>query len=321
MAVWIDSHPDLLERFAHARQSTSILSLDLEGRSPRAIHEDLLDRGFSVTGVPVFAPYGHDGARRFYLVTGATTSDPSDPRLARELYYEHPDRGVVRLFSAGVRSFGLGIVGPAARKSVAQAPARRRPDDFGIGAEACAIGSDGASLPTSTAAEHGMRSGKDAVESWLIACSALERLRIGIEDSPFPDVALVDARGLLGGRTIVPQVDFDWIVERTRDIARTLVAGAPTLLVEEPGALRVYFFGDRGVILPVVRCAALASVVVSLESRSVGIDHHGYEASRQQLAAFVVALFSGVPLEAFDDVTGTDLTENVAASSDILFRS
>jgi hypothetical protein len=304
-----------IEAFHGGRLGASVRGLDLSGASPSDAHERLVSSGFHVVAVPWAAPTDREGGRRWRLLSGATTADPTEPSIACELVYEHRDGGVVRIFSEPFRCFGSGVVGPAARKSVIVPPDLRAPNDASLDAEIFAVTRAGEPVPKSCSAAHGMQAHHDGLVSWQHARSMLERIRIPLAPGrPVDASRLIDGLGLLPGRTIVLDAPFDIVLEDARRIASIGVRDAPIVAEEEPDALRLYCTGHQ----EVSSRAALACLSFVHATSTLGVEPSGYEASRSQLGSLLAVLFGKYGGRYFDNATGEELGPRIGTRIDRL---
>lgn len=106
--VWdqrtLEKRPQLqqqLDRYDAGQVGSSVRNLDLSGRTPEQIHDELAANGFTRTRGPLAA--GRDGAGNtlYKTIDGRRITDANAPDVVVQDIYEHPDGGVVRVKPEG----------------------------------------------------------------------------------------------------------------------------------------------------------------------------------------------------------------------------
>lgn len=149
-----------LHAFQVGRVGVSVKTLIVKDKSPEALHDELLQRGFAHQREPLKAGLDPStGQPLFGCRDGSRTADPRDPNLVPQDIYVHPDGGMVRVKPEGVPGNKFRPE-PHVSKSVllkAAGPQFRPSDGADFANEAFKVTDKGVPVPKATTVDAGLK--------------------------------------------------------------------------------------------------------------------------------------------------------------------
>lgn len=157
-----------IREFLDGKRGKSVKDLKLAGKTPEAIHSELLAAGFTHERIPLASSAQDEGkekgTKRFLKQDGTKTANKKDADIIHMDIYAHTDGGIVRVKAEGVPDAGYPRPQPHASKGVALSLDLRmkpRAKSMGIDTryrnEAFKVSEDGRPIPKAPGMMTGLR--------------------------------------------------------------------------------------------------------------------------------------------------------------------
>jgi hypothetical protein len=157
--VWdqesLKSNPKLkqhLDDFEADKAGKSVKDIDVSGKSPEKLHEELMEKGFKHTREPLKAGQDATGNQLYKKSDGTRTTDANDPENVPHDIYTHPDGGMVR-----VKPEGDPGAGNRPEPHVSKSVLFDSKNGTGFENEAFKVTNSGQAVPKSPTKDAGMR--------------------------------------------------------------------------------------------------------------------------------------------------------------------
>ena len=170
-----------LKAFQEGKMGQSARKIKVAGKTPQALHEELMGMGFKHKRLPLSAYGKEKGNRQYWLRNGEKTTNPKDSNVVPLDVYFHSDGTLIRVKPEGTPSPKSLRPQPSATKAVVY---KASPNDFDLryGNEAFKVSEEGIPLPKGPSSKTGFRfpldrkaihkmphpeEGRDILKGWI----------------------------------------------------------------------------------------------------------------------------------------------------------
>ncbi len=100
---YLKENPEIeksLKEFVEGKRGRSLARIQPEGKTAQALHQELINQGFSWKTVPLLVDQGPH--KQYWKLSGDKTTNENDPEVVKMHIYTHQDGGMVRVKASGV---------------------------------------------------------------------------------------------------------------------------------------------------------------------------------------------------------------------------